>query len=77
MGGPVLVVLLLCLSGTWAQAESGGADNVSADIWAELRALRDMVVEQKVELKFTKAELQTQKDKVAVLEKEKSGTVLC
>uniref|UniRef100_A0A3B4TGK4 C1q domain-containing protein n=1 Tax=Seriola dumerili TaxID=41447 RepID=A0A3B4TGK4_SERDU len=63
------------------RAESGGADQsletsgqTCGDIWDELRALRDMVVEQRVELRNTKAELQTQKDKVAGLEKENAGS---
>uniref|UniRef100_A0A3B4X5J9 C1q domain-containing protein n=1 Tax=Seriola lalandi dorsalis TaxID=1841481 RepID=A0A3B4X5J9_SERLL len=68
----VLLVLLFCLSGASTQAESGGADQgletsgqTCGDFWDELRALRDMVVEQRVELRNTKAELQTQKDKAA------------
>ncbi|XP_062297140.1 complement C1q tumor necrosis factor-related protein 3-like isoform X2 [Scomber scombrus] len=72
-----LMVVLFCLPGTWAQGESEEAHQglqtsgqTSTDIWVELRALRDMVVEQKVELTYTKAELQTQRDKVASLEKE-------
>lgn len=77
MRGTLLLVLLLCLSGTSAEEESGGADQglqtsvqTKRDIWDELRDLRDMVVEQKVELRNIKAELQTQRDKVAGLEKE-------
>lgn len=61
----LMVVVLFCLSGTWAQGESEGAHQglqtsgqTSTDIWVELRALRDMVVEQRVELTYTKAELQ-------------------
>lgn len=70
-----MLVLLFCLSGTWAQRESGGADQglQTRDVWDELRALRDMVVEQRVELRHTKVELQTQRDKVAGLEKENTG----
>ncbi|XP_029313437.1 uncharacterized protein LOC115025384 [Cottoperca gobio] len=77
MRGNLLLVLLFCLSGTSAQGESGDADQglqtsgqTKRDIWNELRALRDMLVEQKVELRNTKAEVQTQRDKVAGLEKE-------
>ncbi|XP_074478222.1 complement C1q-like protein 2 isoform X2 [Sebastes fasciatus] len=80
MRGTLLLVLLLCLSGTSAEEESGGADQglqtsgqTKRDIWDELRDLRDMVVEQKVELRNTKAELQTQRDKVAGLEKENTA----
>ncbi|XP_071775584.1 cerebellin-4-like [Centroberyx gerrardi] len=39
-------------------------------MWAEVRALRDMVVEQRVELRIAKDELHTQKHKVTDLEKE-------
>ncbi|KAA8580871.1 hypothetical protein FQN60_013829, partial [Etheostoma spectabile] len=60
-------------------AESKGADpglqtsgQTERDIWDELRALRYMVEEQKVELTNIKAELQTQRDKVALLKKENS-----
>ncbi|XP_044032589.1 uncharacterized protein LOC122866672 [Siniperca chuatsi] len=72
MRATLLLVLLFGLSGKWAQGESGGADQglQTRDIWDELRALRDMMVEQRVELRNTKAELQTQKDKVVRLEKE-------
>lgn len=44
---------------SWAQAESGGAyqDLQKKDMRDELRALRDMVVEQRVELSNTEAEL--------------------
>ncbi|XP_033495025.2 uncharacterized protein LOC117264841 isoform X1 [Epinephelus lanceolatus] len=72
MTGALLLVLLFCLSGTSAQGVSEGAESLqtSGQIWNELRALRDMVVEQRVELRNTKAELQTQRDKVAALEKE-------
>lgn len=75
--------MLFCLSGTWAQGESKEAHQglqtsgqTSKDIWDELRALRDMVVEQRVELRNTKAELQAQRDKVAVLEKQNKGSKL-
>ncbi|XP_040921381.1 heavy metal-binding protein HIP-like [Toxotes jaculatrix] len=77
MRGSLLLILVFCLSGTWAQGDREGADQGSQtsgltrkDIWDELRALRDMVVEQRVEVRQTKAELQTQRDKVAALEKE-------
>lgn len=48
-----------CLFLLWAQAESGGAyqDLQKKDTRDELRALRDMVVEQRLDLRNTKAEL--------------------
>lgn len=61
----------------WAQGVIQGADQdlqmsgmTRKNIWEELRDLRDMVVEQRVELRNTKAELQTQRDKGAGLEKD-------
>ena len=82
MRGSLLLVFLFCLFGTSAQGESEGADpglqtsgQTERDIWDELRALRYMVEEQKVELTNTKAELQTQRDKVAVLEKENARSI--
>jgi len=54
------VALLLCLCWTWAQGERGGLTgndviqpdgendtNSTSDIWAELKELRDMAIEQK------------------------------
>lgn len=80
MRDTLLLLLLFCLSGTWAQGESGAADQdlqtsglTTKDIWDELRALRVLVVEQRLEIKNTKAELQTQRNKVAGLEKENAG----
>ncbi|XP_054478554.1 uncharacterized protein LOC129110495 [Anoplopoma fimbria] len=73
MRGTLLLVLLFCLSSTSAQVADQDLQSrgqTKSDIWDELRALRDMVVEQKVELRNTKADLQIQKDKVAGLEKE-------
>ncbi|XP_071401430.1 collagen alpha-1(X) chain-like [Centroberyx affinis] len=89
----LLVFSLLCLSGAWAQAESGkvkesavegkwfrpmhkqtnGQTNTTPDIWAELKELRNMAMEQKVELTVTKTELQCQKDKVADLQRENAA----
>jgi len=73
-----LLVLVLCLSGTCSGGESGGTDHsfqmsehTGIDIWDELRALRDMVVEQRVELRNTKKEL---RDKVGSLELEDAGS---
>ena len=48
------LALLLCLYWTRAQGESGGTSdqtNISPDIWAELKELRDMVIEHRVELR--------------------------
>lgn len=75
----ILLLLVFCLSGTQAQGESERAHQglqtsgqTSKDVWDELRALRDIVVE----LTYTKAELQTQRDKagLADLEKENGGS---
>ncbi|XP_074478225.1 cerebellin-4-like isoform X2 [Sebastes fasciatus] len=72
MRGTLLLVLLLCLSGTSAEEEIGGADQglqtscqTKRDIWDELRDLHMMV--------DIKAELQTLRDKVAGLEKENTA----
>ncbi|XP_051266411.1 heavy metal-binding protein HIP [Dicentrarchus labrax] len=72
MRSTLLLVILFSVSGTWAEGDNGCANQglQTKDIWDELKALRDMVVEQRVELRNTKAELQTQRDKVAHLEKE-------
>ncbi|XP_014011547.1 complement C1q-like protein 2 [Salmo salar] len=54
-GAVAVLVLLFCLSGTWAQQESGEVrendttETTQPDNWAELRALRDMMVEPRVE----------------------------
>jgi hypothetical protein len=60
-----LLVLLLCVSGAWAQGESGG-------VKAELKELSNTVVEQKVEPRVTNAELQ-QRSRIKELKKENSG----
>ncbi|CAB1340886.1 unnamed protein product [Coregonus sp. 'balchen'] len=57
-----LLVLLFCLSGAWSQGESGGGQTQSSSLAAqndraELRALRDMVVEHRVELRNVAARL--------------------
>ena len=65
----MLLVLLFCVS-----AEGGGVDRGSqssvllaeSEIWSELRAIKNMVGEQEVEL-------QTHRDNVASLEKENRG----
>uniref|UniRef100_UPI003AACC5C0 complement C1q tumor necrosis factor-related protein 3-like n=1 Tax=Centroberyx gerrardi TaxID=166262 RepID=UPI003AACC5C0 len=55
-----LALLLLCLSGS--EADSGTPDDAEAatvrpDLWTELRALRDLVVEQRAELSGLKTGL--------------------
>ncbi|KAI3355192.1 hypothetical protein L3Q82_018051 [Scortum barcoo] len=72
MRATLLVVLLFCLTGARTQGEREGSDQglQTRDVWDELRALRDMVVEQRVELRYTKAELQTQTERVTGLQKE-------
>ena len=75
------VVLLLCLSVTRAQGDgTGGPENDTKNslgepqtggsvsngaILTELRALRDMVVEQRVELRVTQTQLQFYKDQLS------------
>ncbi|XP_070709385.1 complement C1q-like protein 2 [Pempheris klunzingeri] len=66
----VLLASLLCLNWTWAQGESGGVTgnaniqedggkrSISPDIWAELKELRDMAIEQKVELRNSKSKIE-------------------
>ncbi|XP_041724074.1 complement C1q-like protein 2 [Coregonus clupeaformis] len=68
-GAVAVLVLLFCLSGKWAQGESGGVrknyittETTQPDDWAELRSLRDMMVEQRVELSVTKTDLQFHKN---------------
>ncbi|XP_034717432.1 complement C1q-like protein 2 isoform X1 [Etheostoma cragini] len=76
----VFLGLLLCLYGTWAQGEIGGIQDVKAthdqsssqnntcpDIWAELKELRDMTIEQMVELRNSKS-------KIEKLEQENTAT---
>ncbi|XP_071750455.2 uncharacterized protein LOC139907852 [Centroberyx gerrardi] len=53
--------------------QTNGQTNTTPDIWAELKELRNMVMEQKVELTVTKTELQCQKDKVADLQGENAA----
>lgn len=61
-------------SGT--EAEEGEQELlIQSDIWAELRHLRDMVVEQKVELRHLTARVTTAESLVEALEKENSGTL--
>ncbi|XP_071775604.1 collagen alpha-1(X) chain-like [Centroberyx gerrardi] len=53
--------------------QTNGQTNTTPDIWAELKELKNMVMEQKVELTVTKTELQCQKDKVADLQRENAA----
>ncbi|XP_062292115.1 golgin subfamily A member 3-like isoform X8 [Scomber scombrus] len=60
------LVLLLCLYWTRAQGESGGIQseilgdqtNITPDIWAELKELRDMAIEHSVELRNSKSKME-------------------
>lgn len=73
------LVLLLCLSGTLADQSFTSSDAITAqesirrDIKAELKELRDMVVEQNEELKATKAALDIQRMLVGDLRRENSA----
>ncbi|XP_044208506.1 uncharacterized protein LOC122982927 [Thunnus albacares] len=48
-------------------------DEVQADIWAELRVLRDLVVEQKVELRHLTARVTAAESQVEALQKENTA----
>lgn len=79
----LLLVLLFDLSATWAQGVGGGADQglQMRIIWDELRHLRDMVVEQKVELKniegrLRETEVQADEQKMELLLTKTSLEVL-
>ncbi|XP_053195842.1 complement C1q-like protein 2 isoform X2 [Scomber japonicus] len=60
------LVLLLCLYWTRARGESGGVGvkstsdqtNITPDIWAELKELRDMAIQHSVELTNTKSKME-------------------
>uniref|UniRef100_A0A8C4H6D6 C1q domain-containing protein n=1 Tax=Dicentrarchus labrax TaxID=13489 RepID=A0A8C4H6D6_DICLA len=79
-----LLLLLLGLCGSGAQGEGGGLDEVGAveesseqttkqttpDIWAEVRALRDMVVELKVELRNMEARVKDSESQLNELKTE-------
>lgn len=69
MKGTLLLVLVFGLSGTWAQGENRGGDQglQMGDMWDELRALRDMQVEERMELMNTKAKWQSQREKERTL----------
>ncbi|XP_034717433.1 complement C1q-like protein 2 isoform X2 [Etheostoma cragini] len=82
----VFLGLLLCLYGTWAQGEIGGIQDVKAthdqsssqnntcpDIWAELKELRDMTIEQMVELRNSKSKIEKLEQENTVLEARMSS----
>ncbi|XP_071261016.1 uncharacterized protein [Salvelinus alpinus] len=53
---------------TPADGKADGQTDSEPDLWAELRALRDMVVEQRVELAVTQSQLEDVKTQNAALE---------
>ena len=68
--------MLLCLYWTSAQGESGGLTendvtetNITPDIWAELKELRDMVIGHSLELKNSKSDIEK-------LEQENAGSFI-
>lgn len=66
----LLVVCSLC------RTEAEGSENelvLQTDVWAELRALRDMVVEQKGELRHLASRVTAAESLVDALEKENTG----
>ncbi|XP_070709283.1 complement C1q-like protein 2 isoform X5 [Pempheris klunzingeri] len=81
-----LLASLLCLTWTWAQGESGevignaniqedgGKRNISPDIWAELKELRDMAIEQKVELRNSKSKIEKLEQENTVLKASMSSS---
>ncbi|KAI1901321.1 hypothetical protein AGOR_G00033100 [Albula goreensis] len=78
----LLVLLGCCQTGAQLQNEEReiNQSTTQPDIWAELTELRDMVVEQRVELAVTKnelgARLQTSESQVAELQKENEAQTL-
>ena len=82
-GCEALLLLLLCLSGTEAQGHNGlvsessdePGDLLQPDLWGELKELRDMVVEMRVELRNARADVQLLKDKTAGVERENAGRI--
>ncbi|XP_070709281.1 uncharacterized protein [Pempheris klunzingeri] len=81
-----LLASLLCLTWTWAQGESGevignaniqedgGKRNISPDIWAELKELRDMAIEQKVELRNSKSKIEKLEQENTAVQARLSGS---
>ncbi|XP_059214581.1 complement C1q-like protein 2 [Centropristis striata] len=68
-----LLLLLLALCGSGAQGELQEAETTKTtapDIWAEVRALRDMVVELKVELRNVQAAVTDSESQVEELKAE-------
>ncbi|XP_059214127.1 complement C1q-like protein 2 [Centropristis striata] len=68
-----LLLLLLALCGSGAQGELQETETTkttTADIWAEVRALRDMVVELKVELRNVQAAVTDSESQVEELKAE-------
>ncbi|KAF3697072.1 Complement C1q-like protein 2 C1q and tumor necrosis factor-related protein 10 [Channa argus] len=53
----------------------GGEEELQSDIWTELRNLRDMVVEQKVELSYLTARVAAAESLVETLKTENRGTL--
>lgn len=60
-------------SRTETESERGEGE-LQLDIWAELRALRDMVMEQKVELSHLTARVAAAESLVETLQNESRGT---
>ncbi|KAL1020513.1 hypothetical protein UPYG_G00001030 [Umbra pygmaea] len=82
-GSATQLLLLFSLCGAWAQWESQGTEaketthkvmrrqtHSTPDIWADLKELRDMVVEQRVELRNMEAKLTDSQKEVEELKKE-------
>lgn len=57
------------------EAEGGEQEIVPSDIWAELRNLRDMVVEQRVELRHLTARVTAAESLAEALQEENTGTL--
>ena len=86
------VLLLLCLSGPWAQAETDTVEtsvlqtsSTGPDLWSELKDLKNMmvvtlgntVVEQKVELRYMELEARLKKSETKVEQLEKDKAGIC
>ncbi|KAG9330261.1 hypothetical protein JZ751_025997 [Albula glossodonta] len=72
----LLVLLGCCLTGVQLQNEERESKQLTTqpDIWAELNKLRDMVVEQRVELAVTKSELGAAKLELGATKTELGAT---
>ncbi|KAL7373752.1 hypothetical protein ABVT39_014120 [Epinephelus coioides] len=57
-----------------AHDQSSSQTNISPDIWAELKELRDMAIEQKVELRNSKSKIEKLEQENAVLETRMSSS---